>query len=348
MIRLRPLILGCMILVLGTAAAPGAEKAADKPAAPKADKATMVAVVKAVKGTVETRAGKDQPWTPVKVGMQLPAGADIRTGFRARCVLDMTDSLVQVDPLTVVRIGELRKDGETVRTRLYMMQGNTQAVVEKGKIESDFAIVTPSATLSVRGSFINTGFFPVFGGSYGTTSGLMAVRNTMLGRTTNCAPGESTDDTAKNPVQKLAQLYLPIILDSKAYNPNELNAAGRWHTSTATPGGLGGGPPPNTGSQTGGQLKDPDDDSTPEKVAGHYREDITKPPPPGGGGPGERGRLTACLRRDLEVSPWPNLPVPNRKRFAARASGWPPSSRWPSGAPPPPSSGTPTPAAPLN
>jgi len=285
MIRLRPLILGCMILVLGTAAALGAEKAADKPAAPEADKGTMVAVVKAVKGTVETRAGKDQPWTPVKVGMQLPAGADIRTGFRARCILDMTDSLVQIDPLTVIRIGELRKDGETVRTRLYMMQGNTQAVVEKGKIESDFAIVTPSATLSVRGTGIGAGFFPVFGGTYSTNFGLMAVRNTMLGRTTNCAPGENTDDTAKNPVQKLAQLYLPIILDSKAYNPDELNAAGRWHTSTGTPGGLGGGPPPNTGSQTGGQEKDPDDDTTPEEVAGYYRVDITKPPPPGGGGP---------------------------------------------------------------
>jgi len=290
MIRLRPLILACVILALGTAAALGAEKvaekAAEKPAATKADVATMGAGGKAVKGTVETRPGKDQPWTPVKVGMRLPPGADIRTGFRARCILDMTDSLVQIDPLTVIRIGELRRDGKTVRTRLYMMQGNTQAVVEQGKIESDFAIVTPSATLSVRGSFINTGFFPVFGGSYGATSGLMAVRNTMLGRTTNCASGESTDETATNPVQTLAQLYLPIILDPKAYNPDELNAAGRWHTSTGTPGGLQGGPPPNTGSQTGGQEKDPDEDTTPEEEAGHYREDITKPPPPEGGGPG--------------------------------------------------------------
>jgi len=292
MIRLRPLILACVILALGTAAAPGAEKvaekAAEKPAATKADKGTMVAVVKAVKGTVETRPGKGQPWTPVKVGMRLPAGADIRTGFRARCRLDMTDSLVQIDPLTVIRIGELRRDGKKVRTRLYMMQGNTQAVVEKGKIESDFAIVTPSATLSVRGTKgIKAGFYPVLGGSYGLAGGgLIAVRNAMLGRTTNCAPGESTDETATNPVQTLAKLYLPIILDSKAYNPDELNAAGRWHTSTGTPGGLQGGPPPNTGSQTGGQEKDPDEDITPEEVAGHYREDITTPPPPEGGGPG--------------------------------------------------------------
>jgi len=288
MTRLKRFVLGCLILILGTAAL-GAEKVpAEKPAAPEnADKGTMVAVVREIKGTVETRPAKGQPWTPVKVGMRLPEGADIRTGFRARCILDMTDSLVQVDPLTVIRIGELRKEGNKVRTRLFMMQGNTQAVIERGKIESDFAIVTPSATLSVKGSGIKAGFHPVFGGNYSTNFGLMAVRDTWLGRQTTCGQGESTDDTATNPVQKLRQLYTPIILDGKAYSPDEQNAAGRWHTSTPTPGGLRGGPPPNTGSQTGGQEKNPDDDDDTQgqDLGGHYRGDITIPPPPAGGGP---------------------------------------------------------------
>jgi len=204
MTRLRPLILGCMILALGTAATLGAEKAAP----PKTDAGPLVAVVRAVIGTVETRPAKDQPWVPVTVGMTLAEGADIRTGFRARCILDMTDSLVQVDPLTVIRIGELRQEGQTVRTRLYMKHGNTQAVVEKGKIESDFAIITPSATLSVPGTKgIKAGFYPVLGGSYGLAgSGLIAVRDTMLGRQTNCGQGESTNDNATNPLQVLAQL----------------------------------------------------------------------------------------------------------------------------------------------
>ncbi|GAG12248.1 unnamed protein product, partial [marine sediment metagenome] len=190
--------------------------------------------------------------------------------------LDMTDSLVQIDPLTVMRIGELRKEGKKVRTRLYMKHGNTQAVVEKGKIESDFAIVTPSATLSVRGTKgIKAGFFPVLGGSYGLAGpGLIAVRDRMLGRQTTCTQGESTDDTATNPVEKLARLYLPIVLDTKAYDKDEVNAAGRWHTSTPMPGGLQGGSPPNTGVQTGGQEKDPDDKSKPSD----YRGDITEPP----------------------------------------------------------------------
>jgi hypothetical protein len=279
--RLRPLILGCLVLLLGTAAALGAERGAP----PNADKDAMVAVVKAIKGTVETRPAKDQPWTPVKVGMSLAEGADIRTGFRAGCRLDMTDSLVQVDPLTVVRIGQLRKDGSKVRTRLYMKQGSTQAVVEKGRIESDFAIVTPSATLSVLGTDgVKAGFFPVFGGSYGLAgSGLIAVRDRMLGRITNCTPGEHTDDNATNPIQTLARLYLPVILDNKAYDPAEKNAAGRWHTSTPTPGGLYGGSPPHTGPKTGGQEKDPDQTITPAELSGYYRGDNTIPPPPGGG-----------------------------------------------------------------
>jgi len=285
MTRLKRLVPVCTILV-AAAAALGAEKAAaEKPAATKAGKATLVAVVKAVKGTVETRSAKDKPWTPVKAGMTLAEGADIRTGFRARCVLDMSDSLVQIDPLTVMRIGQLRTEGKKVRTRLYMKHGNAQAVVEKGKIESDFAIVTPSATLSVRGTRgVKAGFFPVLGGSYGLAGpGLIAVRDMMLGRETTCLTGESTDEAATNPVAKLAQLYLPIVLDTKAYDPNEQNAAGRWHTSTPMPGGLQGNSPANTFVQTGGQQKDPDDKSKPGDQP--YRGDITDPPSPAGGGP---------------------------------------------------------------
>ncbi len=293
MTRFRLLILACLMVALGTAAALGAEKpAAEKPAAPKADKETLVAVVKAVKGTVETRSAKGKPWTPVKVGMKLSEGADIRTGFRARCVLDMTDSLSQIDPLTVIRIAELRKEGKKVRTRLYMKQGNAQAVVEKGKIESDFAIVTPSATLSVRGTKgIKAGFFPVLGGSYGLAgSGLIAVRDRMLGRETTCAPGESTDETATDPVEMLRELYQSAIaINNAGYTEAEKKAADRWDTSTPTPGGLQGGPPPNTNVQTGSQEKDPADDTTPgddQHLGGRFRGDNTIPPPPAGGGPG--------------------------------------------------------------
>jgi len=103
----------CAALVIGAsfanaapapAAPAAAAPAAPAPAAPAAAKVS--ALVKIVDGTVETRPAVGQPWVPVKAGAALEEGADLRTRFRARCVLDMTESLVQVGPLTVVRLGE--------------------------------------------------------------------------------------------------------------------------------------------------------------------------------------------------------------------------------------------------
>ena len=265
--------------------APAAEKAPEKAVDTKPDAAApapLVAAVKEVQGTVETRSAVGQPWTPVQVGMQLAEGADIRTGFRARCLLDLVDSLVQVDPLTVVRIGELTRQEGKVRTRLIMKQGNTQAVVEKPTIESDFAIVTPSATLSVRGTRgINAGFFPVWGGRFGLAGpGLVNVMNNNLGSQTFCRPGQNTNDNTTPPIQMLQQGFLPIILPQGGLGNQERFAAGRWHTSNPMPAGLlGAGGPTNLLGKGGSQQTDPNDTRTPLNPTGdNGRIDITNPP----------------------------------------------------------------------
>jgi hypothetical protein len=283
------------IVGLGLVLAAAAALRAEQPAAAPPPDGKLVAVAKIVVGTVETRAGVGNPWTPVKEGMRLDEGADVRTGFRARCVLDMTDSLIQVDPLTVIRIGELRKDGDKVRTRVYMKQGNTQAVVEKGRIQSDFAIVTPSATLSVRGTQgIRARFFPGQGGQYGLAGpGLISVADAYLGRQTTCGQGENTNDNATPPILFLAQQFLPQILDQGGYESDEKNAAGRWHTSTPFPVGLSGagaGPVdtnPQNPVETGGggnggfSAEPPVDITKPPRggnLTGQPPVDLTKPP----------------------------------------------------------------------
>lgn len=272
-------------LVLAATAAVAAEPAAAPPAPPK-----LGAVVKVVTGTVETRAAVGQPWTPVKEGMRLDAGADVRTGFRARCILDMTDSLVQVDPLSVVRISELSQEGNKVRTRLVMKQGNTQAVVEKGKIESDFAIVTPSATLSVRGTRgIHARYYRGQGGQFGLAgSGLISVADAYFGRQHNVHPGENTDDGGRPPILFLVRQFLPQILDNRGYEPRERFASGRWHTSTPFPAGLTGstGGPLNTGSQEILLPPTGNGGSTGEgELSGEPPVDITHPPAGLGGQP---------------------------------------------------------------
>lgn len=236
------------VLLVGVTAARAEQAAAPAPApapaapaaAPAAPKIT--AVVKTLEGAVETRPAVGQPWTPVKAGMQLAEGADLRTGFRARCVLDMTDSQVQVGPLTVVRIGELRQDGDRIRTRLFMKVGTTQAEVVKKQVASDFAIVTPSATLSVRGTNgIRCTFFPDLGGQFGLTqSGLIQVTDSSLGTSTGVRPGEGTNDQATPPTQVLAVTHQPPVLDLFGLTSAEKWAAMRWNTSTAVPVGLNG------------------------------------------------------------------------------------------------------------
>jgi len=249
--------LGCLGLVAATAAgalgadpappAPAAASpapAAAKPAAearPAAD--PLVAVVKIVEGTVETRPAVGQPWVPVKVGDTLAEGADIRTGFRARCVLEMNKNALQVESLAVIRIGELRRDGQTVRTRILLKQGGTETNVEKKDgVKNDFAIVTPTATLSVRGTNdVQASFFPGFGGNYGLGgSGFINVMNNFTGSQTGVPPGGFTNDNALPPGQFLAQQFNPMNIDPRAFEQNEQNANSRWHTSLPAPPGLGG------------------------------------------------------------------------------------------------------------
>jgi hypothetical protein len=236
----------CAALVIGAsfasaAPAPAAPAAAaPAPAAPAAAKVT--ALVKIVDGTVETRPAVGQPWVPVKAGTALEEGADLRTGFRARCVLDMTESLVQVGPLTVVRLGELRRDGDKIRTRVLMKQGTARAEVVKKTVASDFAIVTPSATLSVRGTNgIQCSFFPDLGGQYGLTqSGLIQITEALLGRRTGVRPGEETDDWATLAASLEAIKHQPQVLDPFGFTADEKWAAMRWDTSTPMPIGLNG------------------------------------------------------------------------------------------------------------
>ncbi|MCX5676320.1 MAG: hypothetical protein NTX87_15065 [Planctomycetota bacterium] len=249
--------LGCLVLLAATAAwtlgadpappAPAAASpapAAAKPAAearPAADK--LVAVVKIVEGTVETRPALGQPWVPVKAGDSLAEGADIRTGFRARCVLEMNKNALQVGPLAVSRIDELRRDGETVRTRILLKQGSTETNVEKKNgVKNDFTIVTPTATLSVRGTNdVQASFFPGFGGNYGLGgSGLINVTSNFTGTQTGVLPGGSTNDNAMPPGQLLAQQFNPMNIDPRAFEQNEQDANSRWHTSLPAPPGLGG------------------------------------------------------------------------------------------------------------
>jgi len=211
--------------------------AAGSPGAPAEP---LAARVLEVAGTVETRPANGRDLRPVEVGTTLAEGADLRTGFRARCILDMVDSLVQIEPLSVVRLAELERTGGRVRTRLHLKQGRAQAVVEKGRIESDFAVVTPSATLSVRGTRgIHCRYFPDTGGTYGLADrGLIAIIDGVTGREAGVRPGQETDDRATLASEHLADRYMPIALDPAGHETHEKRAVRRRRSGLALMAGL--------------------------------------------------------------------------------------------------------------
>jgi hypothetical protein len=183
-------------------AAAGEAPAEPSPDGPALEKATA----KIVEGTVDWReGGPGNPWQSLEVGQELTEGVDIRTGFRARCVLAIRRSLVQIDAMTLVRVAELRSQQDTVRTRLYLKQGRTESIVEKGGTKSDFAIVTPSATLSVRGTIgVKCAEWPDKG-LWGVGSGSITVKND-IGTLLALADGQMTDKNFKAALQYLSEL----------------------------------------------------------------------------------------------------------------------------------------------
>jgi hypothetical protein len=256
-------LVGTILLAVGAffaaasavrAEAPPADPA-PAPAAPAAAPAPekFPAIAKIVEGTVETRPAVGQPWVPVQVGHQLAEGADLRTGFRARCVLDMVDSLVQVEALSVVRLGELEREGDAIRTRLYLKQGNTQSIVEKENIESDFSIVTPSATLSVQGTFrVLAGNFQDTQSHFGLTDqGSLGAQN-GLGQFSLLGPGQNGSNQFMNPIFFQAAGLLPNVADQFGFEQSELFAAFQGGAGFPFPPGLGGPTGPlNFGGQAG-------------------------------------------------------------------------------------------------
>jgi len=273
----RVTLAGTILLAVGVFfAAASAVRAEAPPAAPAAEPAAAApekvpVTAKIVEGTVETRPAVGQPWVPVQVGQQLAEGADLRTGFRARCVLDMVDSLVQVEALSVVRLGVLEREGGAIRTRLYLKQGNTQSIVEKENIESDFSIVTPSATLSVQGTFrVLAGNFQDMQSHFGLTDqGSLGAEN-GLGQFSLLGPGQNGSNQFMNPIFFQAAGLLPNVADQFGFELNELFAAFQGGAGFPFPPGLGGPTGPlNLGGQSGqsGFLPPP-----------------PPPPPPNGGG----------------------------------------------------------------
>ncbi|MBI2901182.1 MAG: FecR domain-containing protein [Planctomycetes bacterium] len=106
-----------------------------------------------IKGSAETRAAADKPWSPLKEGALLSKGAWIQTGLRSRVYLRFGDNtVVQVKSATLLQISEAARENGKTTGRLKLALGNVHVEVDKARETVDFKVITPQVTTSVKGT----------------------------------------------------------------------------------------------------------------------------------------------------------------------------------------------------
>jgi len=110
------------------------------------------AVIKEATGKVELLAAQ-QAWIPAKAGMKVAPGTTISTGFNSTAILDLGGSILQVKPLTRMRLEELVQKQGTVQTSLFLQIGKVKADVKTAAgLTQDFKVKSPVSTAAVRGT----------------------------------------------------------------------------------------------------------------------------------------------------------------------------------------------------
>ncbi|OQY34418.1 MAG: hypothetical protein B6241_04765 [Spirochaetaceae bacterium 4572_59] len=135
-----------------------------------------------------------QGWTPASEGLSLSLKTQISTGFNSKAVLDMGNSRTTIQPLSRLRIEDVKAGGKEPRTSLFLGAGSIHAEVKKSDSRMiNFSISTPVATAAVRGTVfdVSTQFLKVDDGvvlfesggyyMYVKKGGFSAVRDGLMG-----------------------------------------------------------------------------------------------------------------------------------------------------------------------
>jgi len=114
------------------------------------------AIVRAVHGNVQYQSGGG--WMPVKVNMELDAGATIRTGPESSCDMSVNglSSAIRVDADTTMGIPTMNRSGAghdaDMDTMLELQGGSILGNVKKISANSHYEIKTPHGIAGIRGT----------------------------------------------------------------------------------------------------------------------------------------------------------------------------------------------------
>jgi hypothetical protein len=111
------------------------------------------AVIRELRGTVETKAPGAAEWQAAVVGQELERETLVSTGFKSEAVISLGDSILLARPLTRLTLGEIAAAADSDRIEVQLRAGRIRADVRPpagGKVE--FTVRSPMATASVRGT----------------------------------------------------------------------------------------------------------------------------------------------------------------------------------------------------
>lgn len=152
---MRRLIIGILIALAAAFVGP-VDAQTTRPAEEKAEqlKARVVSVAGAASWAPAAASPTDkQAWKAVQVGDEYDAGTQIKTSLRSAVVLTFgDDTVVKIERMTLASIDQFHKSATTKTTRLGLGYGAVRAGVAEGALRSDFAVDSPVATLSKRGT----------------------------------------------------------------------------------------------------------------------------------------------------------------------------------------------------
>lgn len=115
--------------------------------------AQQSATVRSATGKVEYRTAPGAPWQAVSVGLELPLGAGISTGFGARATLEFGYTTLVVESLSRLTLEDLIEREGAVETDLMLNVGRVRAEVrDAAGLEHNFRLRSTQATAAVRGT----------------------------------------------------------------------------------------------------------------------------------------------------------------------------------------------------
>jgi len=109
-------------------------------------------VFKEVSGKVEYQL-PGESWKKATVGVSVPVGARISTGFNSNARIEIESAVLKVRPLTRMSIEELVQEEGTISTDLNLKVGRVRAEVKSTEgIRHNFRLRSPYSTAAVKGT----------------------------------------------------------------------------------------------------------------------------------------------------------------------------------------------------